>query len=83
MQFADELIARLADAVAERVIKLTASPKRLLDVPDAAVYLGRSQGAIRQLIGRGVIPTTKIDGKTQIDRIALDKIISEATYFES
>jgi excisionase family DNA binding protein len=52
-------------------------------IPEAAEYIGRSQDAVRKLITRGVIPVTKLDGKRQIDRVALDKLISENTHFDS
>jgi excisionase family DNA binding protein len=77
----DHLIERIADLVAAR-IGPSAPAKRLMDVPAAAEYLGRSHDAVRKLITRGVLPVTKLDGKRQIDRAALDKLISDNTHFE-
>ena len=55
--------------------------QRLLDVEQAAIYLGRTPKALRLLIHRGKGPITKIDGKVQIDRAALDKLIHDATFY--
>ena len=51
----------LADAIAERVFqRLTAAQERnksrLLDVPAAADYIGRSPSALRHLIAKGTVP---------------------------
>jgi excisionase family DNA binding protein len=56
--------------------------KRLFTVQDAAVYLGRSVRAVDHLIARGSIQVTKLDGKRQIDRTALDKLIEANTFYE-
>jgi excisionase family DNA binding protein len=81
--FEQQFIDRLADAVASRI---SAAPgvaaKRLFTMEEAAEYIGRSPKAVERLIQRGAIPVTKIDGKRQVDRSALDKIISDRTYFE-
>jgi integrase len=67
------LIDRIAEKVAELVMAKLAvaapTAQRLMSLPDTATYLGRSVGAIEQLVKRGVIPVTKIDGKLQVDRI--------------
>ena len=70
------------EAIAQRVVALlleqgAVEEKRLMDVPQAAVYLGRSTRAIEALIQRGVIPTVKLDCRTQLDKRALDKLIAE------
>jgi excisionase family DNA binding protein len=57
--------------------------RRLLDLEAAAEYLGRSPEAVKKLISRGRIPVTRLDGKIQIDRYALDKLISESTYTQA
>lgn len=38
--------------------------------------------SVEHMIARGVIQVTKLDGKIQIDRIALDKLIVDRTYYE-
>jgi hypothetical protein len=57
--------------------------QRLFDIEQASVYLGRTPKAIRLLIHRGKVPVTKIDGKVQIDRATLDKLIDDATFYSA
>ena len=49
---------------------------RLLSVEQAGQYLGRTPGAIRQLIYRGYFPAVKAGRRVQIDRYDLDKFIT-------
>lgn len=49
--------------------------KRLLSVPEAAEYLGRTPWGIRGLIDNGKIPVVRFDRRVQIDRLDLDRII--------
>ena len=79
--FDQKFIDDFASAVAARIPQSAPSIKRLLTIPQAAEYLSRSPKAIEHLIARGVLPVTRLDGKRQIDRVALDKLISESTYF--
>jgi excisionase family DNA binding protein len=79
--FDQKFIEDFAAAVASRMPAPAPIAKRLLTVVQAAEYLGRSPKAVEHLISRGVLPVTRLDGKRQIDRIALDKLISESTYF--
>jgi excisionase family DNA binding protein len=79
----DHFIKRLADALVSRVLSERApTTKRLFTLAEAAEYIGRSPKAVEHLIHRGAIPVTKLDGKRQVDRETLDKIIAEHTYFE-
>lgn len=79
----DHFIDQLADAIAARIIvPTTPAAPRLLGLAAAAEYIGRSRKAVEHLIARGIIPVTKLDGKIQVDRIALDKLIADRTYFE-
>ena len=83
--FTEEFISELAGAVAKEVIARMAEtgvPKRLFTVAEAAIYIGRSAKAVEHLIARGTIQVTKLDGKRQIDRAALDKLIADSTYYE-
>lgn len=81
--FEQKFVEELAEAVANRIsLSLSAPTKRLFTMAEAAEYIGRSPKAVERLIQRGAIPVTKIDGKRQVDRGALDKIISDRTYFE-
>lgn len=79
-EFADAIAERLAERLT-RFAGLRPS-RRLFTMAEAAEYIGRSPKAVERLIQRGAIPVTKIDGKRQVDREALDKIIVDRTYFE-
>jgi excisionase family DNA binding protein len=68
----------LADAIAERVIaKLRASnePERLITVPEAARYLGRTPRAVRHLISTGALPVVREGRSVHLDRQELDRWI--------
>ncbi len=59
----------LADAIAERVFhrlvaELERNKGRLLDVPAAAEYIGRTPSALRHLIAKGAIPCVRRDGRS-------------------
>ena len=49
--------------------------KRLLSVPEAAEYLGRTPWAVRGLIDNGKLPVVRLDRRVQIDRLDLDRLI--------
>jgi hypothetical protein len=85
--FSQEFLNSLASAVADRVVARMAAEngpprQRLFDIEHAARYIGRTAKAIEHLIARGTIPVSKLDGKRQIDRAALDKLIEDHTYYE-
>jgi len=70
----------LADAIADRVYaRIVAAQQkekgRLLDVPEAAKYIGRSPSALRHMIAKGTIPCVRRDGRVQLDRNDLDNWI--------
>jgi excisionase family DNA binding protein len=48
---------------------------RLLNIDEAASYLGRTPGALRMLIHRGTIAVVRIGGRVQLDREDLDRLI--------
>jgi excisionase family DNA binding protein len=67
----------LADAIAQRVsdrvlAALELNKSRLLKVPAAAEYIGRSPSALRHLIAKRKIPCVRRDGRVQLDRQDLD-----------
>ena len=49
--------------------------RRVLSVPEAATYLGRSETSVRHLIADGVIPTVRIDRRVGLDLGDLDALI--------
>jgi Helix-turn-helix domain len=70
----DRLIEALAEAVARKLERMVASQQRLLDVEDAAKYLGMTAHALRHKAGIEV-PVVKIDNKLRFDRRDLDRYI--------
>jgi excisionase family DNA binding protein len=81
--FFEQFMERMADLMAARIGTSGGSPaKRLMTVASAAEYLDRTPRAIEHLIASGAIPVTKLDGKRQIDKTALDKLILDRTHFE-
>jgi excisionase family DNA binding protein len=80
--FDQQFLKEIRDAVKDAVSQALPASKRLFTLEEAAEYIGRSPKAVERLIQRGTIPVTKIDGKRQVDRAALDKIISDRTFFE-
>lgn len=76
-----DLISVLASRVADEVCRRQASngdgPKqRLLTVAQAAIYLGRSEDAIRHMIGSGKIRPVRGDRRISIDVRDLDDWIT-------
>ena len=73
---------KIADAIAEAVAaklrllleQRTVQP-RLLNVVQAAVYLGRSEKAIRHLVVTSSLPSVRSDGRVMLDRLDLDRWI--------
>ena len=54
---------------------MTSGTRRLLSVPEAADYLGRTVWAVRGLIDNGKLPAVRLDRRVQIDRLDLDRLI--------
>ena len=57
---------------------MTTGPVALLTVKQAAVYMGRTEKAIRHLYERGTLTPIRIDGRVQIDPNEIDGLISDA-----
>ena len=51
--------------------------KRIYNVEEAAEYLGRSVGAIREMIYAGKLPVIKDGRRTQLDIHDMDKWIEQ------
>lgn len=74
------LIDALADKVAERVqARMNKGGgvvrPRLLNVDQAALYLGRTEDSIRHMQKSGKLPVVKPDGRVQFDVHDLDRWI--------
>lgn len=52
--------------------------QRLLNIEEAAVYLGRTPSGLRIMTHRGHIPVVRLDGRVQLDREDLDKLINSS-----
>ena len=78
----DSLLDTLAGLIAAKITAAQSTnpgpSSRLLDVPEAAAYLGRTESAIRQLIHKRTLPVIKIDRNVRIDVRDLDRIIEDA-----
>jgi excisionase family DNA binding protein len=67
----------LADAIADRVLgRLNHSDeRRLLNVRDAAAYIGRTPKALRHMIAAGAVPAIREGSRIHLDRADLDRWI--------
>lgn len=52
--------------------------KRLYDLPEASIYLGRTVAGVRALVNAGRIPAVRLDRKIQFDIFDLDRIIEDS-----
>jgi excisionase family DNA binding protein len=68
----------LADAIAARVAKqLSRSDQpRLMTVPEAATYIGRTTKALRHMIADGTIAAVRQGSRIHLDRSDLDQWIN-------
>jgi len=71
------LIEAIADAVALRVEQMAGRKQCLLDIDQAAEYLGMSAMGFRHKV-RILIPIVKIDSKLRFDKRDLDTYIDRA-----
>lgn len=70
---ASAVLARLKPALAES----QGVRPRLLTVQQAALYLGRSDKAVRFLAAQGAFPSVRGDGRVQFDIQDLDRWIEQ------
>ncbi len=49
--------------------------KRLYNLPEAAVYLGRSTWSVRRLIWDGQLPSVRAGGRVHVDVQDMDQFI--------
>ncbi len=76
MTWSEQFVKEIADAVATRVERHSQFVQpRLMDVGDAALYIGRTEPAMRRLIREGKVRVTRIDTRVQVDRQDLDLLI--------
>ena len=84
-RFIDELARALAPKMAALMqaqlgngINGTVKP-RLLSVPKAAVYLGRSKASVQHLIAQRRIPVVRDGRRVFLDVVELDRLIAANT----
>jgi excisionase family DNA binding protein len=65
----------IADAVVERLKASAETPERLMTVPQAAKYLGRTPWAVRSLIATKALPVVREGRSVHLDRRELDRWI--------
>jgi excisionase family DNA binding protein len=72
--YLDPILSVLADKIAERLRDGTPAPssKRLMSTKEAAAYIGRSQGAVQQLVARGDLAAIRADRRIHIETRELD-----------
>ena len=51
--------------------------KRLFSIPEAAIYLGRSDWSIRRLIWNGDLPQVRAGGRVHVDVRDMDEFIDK------
>ncbi len=74
----DSLVEMVAARVTENITKTGVAVPRLLSVPQAAIYLGRTEDAVRRLQVAGTLRAVKLDGRVQFDRSDLDQLIENS-----
>jgi hypothetical protein len=77
-QAMDALVEAVAAEVTAKLVKTGVALPRLLDVRQAAVYLGRTDNAVRALQVSGRLRAVKLDGRVQFDRADLDMLIQNS-----
>jgi excisionase family DNA binding protein len=76
------LLKALESAIRARIVgeeakREKANPARLLNVKQAAEYLGRTESAVRQMIHKRLLPVIRFDRAVRIDVRDLDRLIDE------
>jgi hypothetical protein len=73
----DAMIEAIAEAVAMKLSRMATMSQRLMDVEEAAKYLGMTPHALRHKAAVE-IPCVRIDTKLRFDRRDLDRYIDRA-----
>lgn len=71
----EDIVERIAAKVAAKIASPQPAP-RLMSVKEAAMYLGRSEKAVRCLISNGSLPYVHADSRIQFDRLDLETWIT-------
>jgi len=73
----DRLLELLAEKLANKLARDPSLLPRLLTIDQAALYLGRTHEAMRQLASSGKIPTVLVERRVLLDRLDLDRWIED------
>jgi excisionase family DNA binding protein len=80
----ETLVNAIAEAVAARLRPQLQSPAKiqpvLLDVKDAAEYLGRTEVAVQHLVHEKSFPVVRVGRRVHLDRRDLDAWIEKNKY---
>jgi excisionase family DNA binding protein len=74
----DAMIEAIAEAVALKLERMNGVQQRLMEIEEAAKYLGMTVPALRHKVATGEIPVVRIDNKLRFDRRDLDRYIDQA-----
>ena len=75
-QIADTYLDAASDEALERLVeRLGIVGKRWYSVKEAAVYMGRTEGAIRSLQLSKKLPCSKFAGRVMFDRLDMDGLM--------
>jgi excisionase family DNA binding protein len=77
MSAGDAMIDAIAEAVAERLEKMSVTRQRLLPLERAAEYLGMSENQVLNLISEGRLKPSRVDRRIRIDVRELDRLVEE------
>jgi hypothetical protein len=75
-----DIINGLAQLIADKISTTGIVKPRLLTVEQTAVYLGRTDNAVRSLMASGAVKAVKLDGRVQFDVRDLDVWIENSKY---
>jgi excisionase family DNA binding protein len=77
MSAGDQMIDAIAEAVAQRLEKMSGTRQRLLPLDRAAEYLGMSENQVLNLISEGRLKPSRVDRRIRIDIRELDRLVEE------
>ena len=63
----DGLIEAIAEAVALKLERMNSTSQRLMEIEEAAKYLGMTAPALRQKAAAGEVPVVRIDNKIRFE----------------
>jgi excisionase family DNA binding protein len=70
-------VAKQAHSAAPGIDNPLRLTKRLFSLAEAAVYLGRSVWAVRELVWKGALPMVKIGRRVHLDISDLDEFVNK------